>query len=63
MSRTTIDRLVINSPYTEPSLHWRYERETRDFPQTRGSAARGARRVPARRLGVSRHWCGPAVVR
>ena len=27
MSSATIDRLIINSPYTEPSRHWRYERE------------------------------------
>jgi len=31
MSRTTIDRLIINLSYTEPSRHWRYEREMRDF--------------------------------
>ena len=30
--RTTIDRLIINSPYQEPARHWRYERETRTFP-------------------------------
>jgi len=29
MARTTIDRLIINSPYEEPAQHWRYERETR----------------------------------
>ena len=28
MAQTTIDRLIINSPYTEPSRHWRYQRET-----------------------------------
>jgi len=27
----TIDRLIINSPYEEPSQHWRYHRETRLF--------------------------------
>jgi hypothetical protein len=31
MSRATIDRLIINSPYEEPSRHWHYERETRRF--------------------------------
>ncbi|HOP78358.1 MAG TPA: DEAD/DEAH box helicase family protein [Thermogutta sp.] len=31
MSRTTIDRLIINSPYEEPKRHWRYDRETRTF--------------------------------
>lgn len=29
MAQTTIDRLIINSPYEEPTHHWRYERETR----------------------------------
>jgi len=28
MPKATIDRLIINSPYEEPSLHWRYERES-----------------------------------
>lgn len=28
---TTIDRLIINSPYEEPREHWRYHRETRLF--------------------------------
>ena len=27
----TIDQLIINSPYKEPSEHWRYDRETRLF--------------------------------
>lgn len=31
MAQTTIDRLIINSPYEEPSRHWRYERESRLF--------------------------------
>ena len=31
-----IDRLIINSPYTEPSRHWRYEREMRDFSRAEG---------------------------
>jgi type III restriction enzyme len=26
-----IDKLIINSPYTEPAQHWHYARETRDF--------------------------------
>lgn len=28
---TTIDQLIINSPYEEPHEHWRYHRETRLF--------------------------------
>ncbi len=31
MSHGTIDRLIINSPYTEPKQHWRYNRTTRSF--------------------------------
>jgi len=29
--QTTIDKLIINSPYEEPSRYWSYERETRLF--------------------------------
>jgi type III restriction enzyme len=36
MPRTTIDRLIINSPYEEPARHWRYERETRTFELVEG---------------------------
>jgi len=31
MSQTTIDRLIINSPYEEPTRYWQYKRETRTF--------------------------------
>lgn len=31
MGKTTIDRLIINSPYEEPTRHWRYDRQTRTF--------------------------------
>ncbi|GIW07180.1 MAG: hypothetical protein KatS3mg060_1985 [Dehalococcoidia bacterium] len=31
MARTTIDRLIINSPFKEPQRHWRYDREMRTF--------------------------------
>ena len=31
MSRTTIDRLIINSPYEEPARYWRYEWEELTF--------------------------------
>ncbi len=31
MSQTTIDRLIINSPYEEPAQHWSYNRESRSF--------------------------------
>ena len=31
MGETTIDKLIINSPYEEPQHYWKYERETRSF--------------------------------
>ncbi len=31
MSSATIDQLIINSPYTAPSRHWRYERKCCTF--------------------------------
>ena len=31
MPQSTIDRLIINSPYDEPSGHWKYNREKRSF--------------------------------
>jgi type III restriction enzyme len=27
----TIDQLIINAPYEEPTNHWRYDRESRTF--------------------------------
>ena len=41
MAQTTIDRLIINSPYTEPSRHWHYERETRLFSLVEGRRPAG----------------------
>jgi len=41
MARTTIDRLIINSPYEEPTQHWRYERETRTFDLAEGRRPAG----------------------
>jgi type III restriction enzyme len=41
MARTTIDRLIINSPYDEPERHWRYERETRTFDLVEGRRPAG----------------------
>jgi len=41
MARTTIDRLIINSPYEEPTQHWRYERETRTFDLVEGRRPAG----------------------
>lgn len=39
--KTTIDRLIINSPYEEPKFHWRYERETRTFDLVEGRRPAG----------------------
>lgn len=33
----TIDQLIINSPYEEPSRYWSYDRETRQFTQVEGN--------------------------
>lgn len=37
----TIDRLIINSPYEEPSRHWTYDRETRSFNLKEGRRPAG----------------------
>ncbi|MGB9924709.1 MAG: BPTD_3080 family restriction endonuclease [Methanothrix sp.] len=41
MPRSTIDRLIINSPYEEPKFHWRYNRETRTFDLVEGRRPAG----------------------
>ena len=41
MAQTTIDRLIINSPYEEPARHWRYDRETRLFSLEEGRRPAG----------------------
>jgi len=41
MAKTTIDRLIINSPYEEPTRHWRYDRETRTFDLVEGRRPAG----------------------
>jgi type III restriction enzyme len=41
MPKTTIDRLIINSPYEEPRRHWRYDRETRTFDLVEGRRPAG----------------------
>jgi len=41
MGQEKIDHLIINSPYTEPKLHWYYERETRSFEKREGRRPAG----------------------
>jgi type III restriction enzyme len=41
MSKTTIDRLIINSPYQEPGHYWSYDRETRLFDLREGRRPAG----------------------
>lgn len=41
MGKSTIDRLIINSPYEEPARHWRYDRETRLFDLVEGRRPAG----------------------
>jgi type III restriction enzyme len=38
---STIDQLIINSPYEEPSSHWRYNRQTRTFSREAGRRSAG----------------------
>jgi len=41
MSRTSIDHLIINSPFEEPKSHWHYERQSRTFDQRDGRRPAG----------------------
>jgi type III restriction enzyme len=41
MSRTTIDHLIINSPFDEPKSHWHYDRQSRTFDQRDGRRPAG----------------------
>ena len=41
MAQTTIDRLIVNSPYEEPAKHWRYDRRTRLFDLADGRRPAG----------------------
>ena len=39
--KSTIDQLIINSPYEEPKHHWSYNRETRSFTLKTGRRPAG----------------------
>ncbi len=41
MGKTTIDRLIINSPYEEPRYHWRYDPATKLFDLVEGRRPAG----------------------
>jgi len=41
MTRSTIDRLIINSPCDEPQRYWRYVRERREFELVEGRQPAG----------------------
>ena len=41
MSSASIDRLIINSPYEEPSQYWSYDRDTRTFSRKDGRRPAG----------------------
>ena len=41
MAKTTIDRLIINSPYEEPGHYWSYDRESRLFDLKEGRRPAG----------------------
>lgn len=39
--KSTIDRLIINSPYEEPAQYWSYDREMRSFTRKDGRRLAG----------------------
>ena len=39
--KSTIDQLIINSPYKEPEQYWSYDRETRSFTLKSGRRPAG----------------------
>jgi len=41
MPSKTIDQLIINSPYSEPAEHWKYDRESRLFSRVPGRRPAG----------------------
>jgi type III restriction enzyme len=41
MSRTSIDHLIINSPFEEPKSHWHYDRQSRSFEKRQGRRPAG----------------------
>jgi len=41
MPQTSIDKLIINSPFEEPAQYWRYERTTRTFDRAAGRRPAG----------------------
>ena len=41
MAQSTIDRLIVNSPWEEPAHHWRYDRTTRLFDLVPGRRPAG----------------------
>lgn len=41
MTKTTIDHLIINSPYEEPEHYWSYDRESHSFALKEGRRPAG----------------------
>ncbi len=58
-SQPEIDRLIVNSPYEEPSQHWRYERVARGFGLIEGRRPAGW----VETSGDSRGFDDPGVLR
>lgn len=58
MNRTTIDHLIINSPYEEPRYHWRYDPATKTFSLVEGRRPAGyVVATPAREPSTIRSIC------
>ena len=63
MPQHTIDRLIINSPYEEPTKYWRYDRERRMFSLTEGrpdtsSSRKAPDRSMTRTISLKFFWFG-----
>ena len=46
-SRATIDQLIVNSPFEEPTKYWSYDRESRTFTLAEGRRPAGYVRATA----------------
>ena len=54
MATTTIPELIINSPYSEPNEHWKYDPQTRTFSREIGRRPAGYVKAPGLNLTLFR---------
>ena len=46
MATKSIDQLILNSPYSRPAEHWKYDRESRLFSRVPGRRPAGQQGTP-----------------